>query len=119
MAEFTSDIRHIKGADNVAADTLSRIFSLDSSPPVDFAVLASEQKLCPEVLSLQDNKMASGLNLRLVPHEGHNILCDLSLARPQPLVPVSLQSSVFSTIHGLAHQGPIPTIKAISQRFVW
>ena len=92
---------------------------LDSSPLVDFAVLAAEQEVCPDIVSLQREKATSGLDLRLVPHEGHNILCDLSLARPRPVVPISLQSSVFSTIHGLAHQGPIPTIKAISQRFVW
>ena len=80
-------------------------------------MLAAEQVSCPEIRRLREE--ASSLQLQFFPHSGCDVLCDISLRFPRPLVPVSLQFLVFSAIHGLAHQGPVPTIKAISGRFVW
>lgn len=117
MAEFTNDIRHIKGSENITADTLSRILSLAVPPPVDYTTLASEQRSCEEIRRLRQEP--SSLRLHVFPHDGHDILCDVSLGFPRPLVPVSLQFSVFAALHGLAHQGPVPTTKTITACFVW
>ena len=50
---------------------------------------------------------------------GINLLCDDSLGSTRPVVPLTWRKRVFDIIHGLAHQGPKPTLRAISSRFVW
>ena len=35
------------------------------------------------------------------------------------LVPAQHRREVFNAIHGLAHLGPVPTTRAVSDRFVW
>ena len=44
ISEFTSDIRHVDGKDNVVADALSRIYSFSAvTPTLDYTELASHQ----------------------------------------------------------------------------
>ncbi|GBP25929.1 hypothetical protein EVAR_81814_1 [Eumeta japonica] len=47
ISQFSTDIRHISGRDNVVADTLSRIEQLDNV--VDFVKLANAQESDPEL----------------------------------------------------------------------
>jgi hypothetical protein len=58
IAQFTTDIRHVKGTDNPVADALSRIEAnalLDSSPPVvDFVTMAVAQRSDPDLAHLQE-----------------------------------------------------------------
>jgi hypothetical protein len=57
MAEFTSDIWHILGKENRAADALSHPATavVPASMHVDFKLLAAEQCRCGDVLSLRDS----------------------------------------------------------------
>ena len=48
IAEFTSDIRHVKRKFNVVADTLSRINTI-TLPPIDFRQLANDQAASQEI----------------------------------------------------------------------
>ena len=51
VAEFTSDIRHVPGKDNVVADALSRpaaVVAPSAAQPVDWAALARGQADCPQ-----------------------------------------------------------------------
>ena len=45
--------------------------------------------------------------------------CDVSTGQPRPLVPVSWRRPVFEALHGLSHPGRKPSVKLVSQRFVW
>ena len=64
IAEFTSEIFHVPGNENVVADALSRPFltevssslppisaiaSLFSPPGIDFQIMPEAQVICPEV----------------------------------------------------------------------
>ena len=57
ISQFTTDIRHIKGADNAVADALSRMgvnaLQEERSPVVDFKEMALAQQEDPELLKLQ------------------------------------------------------------------
>ena len=68
IAQFTADIRHVKGVDNIPADTLSRMETnalLDDSPPViDFNAMAVAQETDPDIARLQSSQSA----LRLKAH---------------------------------------------------
>jgi hypothetical protein len=46
-------------------------------------------------------------------------MCDLSLASPRPMVPVSFREAVFSSIHSIARPGIKATKRLISSCFVW
>ena len=81
--------------------------------------LASAQLGDPEYLavktsctSLEWKEVKLGASKKL-------LLCDVSLNVPRPWVPLPWRRRVFAAVHGLAHVGYRPTLKAVSDRFVW
>ena len=126
IAEFTADIRHISGSENIVPDTLSRapvtdseplIASTSTIPAVDLAQMAATQRKDPKVLDLYSNP--GSLQLQDVNLHGVQVLCDMSTERPRPVVPQSWTKTVFEALHNLCHPGPKPTLRAISARYVW
>jgi hypothetical protein len=82
MAEFTADIQHVAGQENVAADALSRplVFSIttpssSSDVVADLPGIASGRSSCPSML--QASKSPS-LQIRACEVEGVSLLCDTS-----------------------------------------
>ena len=116
IAEFTSDLQHIKGKFNVVADALSRINAV-TGPTIDFRQLATDQATSPEIAAYRT--AISNLSLQDVLYENISLLCDVSLGKPRPVFPREWTYRVFQIIHGMAHSGIKPTQRAISERFVW
>ena len=143
ITEYTSDIRHIPGIENVVADTMSRpnldpeidtkkISAVNSptqtfahiyavtvpNPPsgINYQQLAAQQQICPAVLQL-----ISSDNLKVVslPVQNVELLCDVSTGTPRPLVPDTMKREVFSALHTISHPGIRATRRMISARFVW
>ena len=133
IAEFTTDIQHIKGKFNVVADAMSRVNAItntavdslhDASTCAelcsllgDFEQLAKDQQESEEMSSYQAS--ATGLKLENIRFGSTTLLCDVSTGTPRPILPSNWTRPVFDNIHGLSHAGPRPTQQAISQRFVW
>ena len=114
IAKFTSDIRHVKGAVNVVADTLSRpsVSAVDSPiPSVDLAALAAAQD--PEETS------SSSLQVESIQWNGVSLLCDTSLGVVRPIIPPQFRRQVFQALHQLSHPGPKPSTRLVLDRFVW
>ena len=91
IAQFTSDIRYIKGTTNTAADALSRldVGSLHTtSTAIDFKAMAEAQSTDPPP---EDAVPSLTLSQVPVPTCGTTLLCDTSTGVPHPLV---LHSSV-------------------------
>ena len=89
ISQFTSDLRYIKGKENVVADTLSRgiidaISTYIPSDAIDLDQIAAEQKVDDE---LQELRKSSSLKFREVPlHTSDNtITCDVSTNVTRPL----------------------------------
>jgi len=141
IAEFSGDIRHIKGANNVVADTLSRpppsqpapitaIAGLRDAPntPVAAAVqpppvlpftpgqLAAAQEICEEVSRLVSSP---SLTVKKVDWNGSQVWCDGTNGVLRPLVPKLLRKAVFDSIHSMAHPGIRCSRRLVSSRFVW
>lgn len=118
ISQFSTDIRHISGLNNVVADCLSRISAV--SQTVDLAQLAKAQESDPE---LRDciNDSTSDLQLKLVevPASDTKIYCDVSHGKTRPFVPLVLRKQVFQTLHGLCHPGIRATVKLVRSRYVW
>ena len=143
IAEFSTDIRHIRGERNIVADALSRPSEPDGhkvptvskavqvdlvSPPVHTPMLAS--LAFPEVPALDFKALAaaqdpgellpsSDLQLQKIPYQGVDVWCDTGGGRRRPLVPLHFRRPNFDALHGLSHPGARPTIKLVSSRYVW
>ena len=84
---------------------------------VDLEILAKAQRQDPEFTSATTS--VSGLKFRTVKLGTCDIVCDMSTKNPRPWVPGEWRRRIFNLIHGLAHVGPRPTLRAVSDRFVW
>lgn len=117
IAQYSSDIQHISGKENVVADALSRIDVVEAPP--DYKALATSQQDDNELKTLLREGSALQLNLVPIPGSESNLYCDTSMQRPRPFVTAPFRRQVFNTLHGLSHPGVRATAKLVSQRFVW
>ncbi|GBL74419.1 Retrovirus-related Pol polyprotein from transposon 412 [Araneus ventricosus] len=121
IGQFTTDIRHLKGTDNVVADALSRIHISTIGLPyaVDFQKMAEEQQTDPE---LQDILSSNTTSLVLQPLPvGEPLVtlhCDVSLGRIRPFVPDNFRRKVFTNLHSLSHPGIRASVRMVSERYV-
>ena len=79
--------------------------------------MAAEQ--CSDAKVTEFHKQPGSLNLIEVNIGGCIVLCDVSTARPRPIVPPRWTKIVFETVHNLSHPGHKPTTRAIWARYVW
>lgn len=118
LAEFCTDVVHVKGTDNSPADALSRLGALHkpSCSPDDIAVAQQHD----EELSVV-RRASTSLIFREVPIPGSrlSIWCDTSTGQNRPFVPITLRRAVFEALHCLSHPGARATQRLISQRYVW
>ena len=116
ILQFSSDVQHIAGADNVVADALSRISAIEE--PLSLPQLAAAQNSQQDLVDTLRN---SSLIIR--PHAidtaPGSILCDYSLDRPRIIVPTCYRRAVFNTLHNMSHPGARATCKLVSERYAW
>jgi transposase InsO family protein len=148
VAEFTSDIRHVPGVENVVADNLSR--PPPASPaasvkaPSGSLAASLQAATCGTQVSEVNAVAASGVILdwpgiaarqRMCPAtrkawnsslhlkerhiHGVALLCDISRGAVRPLIPEADRRAVFWAVHNLAHPGIRATRRLMSSRFVW
>jgi cleavage and polyadenylation specificity factor subunit 1 len=119
VAEYTSDIRHVAGKQNVVADMLSRPPAVCAVPAsaddLDYAAIAEQQRNCPTV----EEAKSSSLKLALHRFGELRILCDSSLPQLRPLIPLPSRRRVFAAFHNLAHAGARATRRTMAARVVW
>ena len=119
ISQFTSDLRHVQGSANTAADALSRLdtnaLHTDNTSVVDFQELALAQVNDPELPKLREN---SSLRLESVPFlsEGISIVCDVSTGSQRPYVPQRFRRTIFDSI---SHPGIRATQRLVTSRYVW
>jgi len=120
IGQFTTDIKHVSGKENVAADFFSRIESVHQGTEIDYELLSQYQRQDDELLSILEQNQ-SGLQLKLINIPGSNseIYCDVSTKRIRPYVTKQLRHAVFHSIHNLSHPSKRSTVKLISERYVW
>jgi cleavage and polyadenylation specificity factor subunit 1 len=128
VAEFTNDIQHVSGVDNVVADALSRppaVANTIAAVPatgvplervIDWREMARAQGTC--VQTLQATKSPS-LQLLEQEVEGASLLGDISRGIWRPVVPACYRRVVFEACHNVAHPGTRATRRLLAARFVW
>ena len=123
ISQFTTDLRHVKGKENVVADTLSRNISINSlnvvsSQEIDLDQIAIEQENDEELEKL---KKSSSLQFSKVPlHTSERtIMCDVSTGVARPYVPTKFRKTVFNVLHALSHPGVRASQRLLTSRFIW
>ncbi|GBO27271.1 Transposon Ty3-I Gag-Pol polyprotein [Araneus ventricosus] len=118
IAQFTVDIKHISGKDNVVADALSRIESISTSP-LAYEDIARSQQDDEELDLLLKQPTSLTLQKLQVPNTDVMLYCDISTQVIRPYIPKTHRYQVFRNLHDLAHPGVRATVRLICSRFVW
>lgn len=117
IGQFTTDIRHVTGEENVVADALTRIEELHS--PMDYAALAESQRNDEELEEYLQRETGLRLNRVEIPGTGIAVYCDTATPTPRPFLTRPFRRAAFDLVHNLAHPGIKTTGKLVAQRYVW
>lgn len=119
IGQFTTDIQHIAGKDNVVADALSRLDAICVPTVINFSDLADAQENDPELHMLMQNNPNLKFEKTNISGSEKQIYCDVSTGTPRPFVPKHFRKAIFDSIHGLSHPGVRSTVKSVSQKYIW
>lgn len=121
ISQFTTDIQHISGKNNIIADALSRIEAIGVPSPVDYNLLAADQENDPELQKLLDSDSTSlRLEKRTITGCSRQLYCDVSTGNvTRPYVPQQYRRAILTHFHGISHPGVRGTRKMLSAKFVW
>jgi len=117
ISQFTTDLRHIAGAENVVADALSRVEEVQL--PMDYQGLAVAQQHDQELHDFRQSASSLQLKEMLIPGTTTPITCDVSTPAARPFVTRQFRRAAFNAVHRLSHPGIKATVKLVTQRFVW
>lgn len=119
IGQFTTNIIHVSGSENIVADALSRISSVDMPTLFSTDELAEEQKRDQQLQKLLNSDTSLDLRPLRIDNSNTTIFCDLSNGDIRPYIPATLRRRVFDTTHGLSHPSGRATKNLISKKFVW
>lgn len=116
ISQYTTDIQHISGIDNVVADTMSRVEAIALQD--DYAALAQDQERDEELQALR-GKTSMTLERINIPGLDISLLCDTSTGKPRPYVTPRFRRGIFERLHNLSHPGARSTARLVADRYVW
>ena len=122
ISEFTTDIRYVKGEENVVADCLSR-WEIASIEEVTAERLAQLQEADDELRQLMEGARLNRNTLKFDQIENlldsTSLVYELSTGKARCYIPSSVRRIVFRKVHELSHPGIRATLKLVSNRYFW
>lgn len=121
IAQYSTDIRHVKGEDNVVADALSRLEDASvNTIETNLRSLAEAQTDDEELKTiLKRDTKSFKLEKITIPGTNETLWCDTSMGKSRPYIPTNHRRNIFSQLHNLSHPGIRGSRKLISERFFW
>lgn len=125
ISQFTTNIQHVKGKNNVVADFLSRIEDPEVASlrvNLELKALVELQKDDSEIEGLlRKQSERSKYSLKEIDLEFSlgKLWCDVSTGKNRPFVPQPLRRAIFEQIHSLSHPGIRGTRKLVTSRYFW
>ena len=105
IAEFTTDIRYVKGETKFVAVALSRptVSFIDNTSTINYKDLSTDRALDTEFSRLRHSK-SSTMNFKLLISFHNNLIwCDVSTGHIRPYVTEKFRQQVFSNLHDPGH----------------
>jgi hypothetical protein len=103
IAQFTTDVRHISGQDNVVANVLSRVEAITAPPSHDALAASQENDVVLQTLLASDTALR--LEKQQIPGPAVSSYGDTSAGHTRPYVTAPLRPQVFQSFHNLLHPG--------------
>ena len=142
ISEFTTDIRHVSGKQNIVADTLSRMETIASTSGSNYTDIVSAQGkdsrietiACPSGINYTDIASAQekdshieqlllqeSITLKkiVIPNSDIELYCETSTPYVRPYIPEQHRKEVFNSVHNISHPGTRTTRKLITQKYFW
>lgn len=125
IAQFTTDIRHVSGPENVVADTLSRPddISVLTFVGLDIEKLIQSQEQDPELKEYLNGlkPLNKRLKFKQVSPDNNSraIWCETSTNTPRPYIPEPMRRHIFDGVHNLTHPGVRATRKKVASKYFW
>ena len=120
IAEFTTDIRYVKGEENIVADCLSRfdVAAIEELTPQRLSKLQEEDG---ELKHLIEGSRTKRNNLKFDRIDSlldsTTLVYELSSGRARCSIPLTVRRAIFKKVHNLSHPGIRPTLKMIIDRY--
>lgn len=116
ILQHSATFAYLKGEENVVADALSRVCTIDMPTRLDAETIAASQAEDAELPHLLENPRVQLQELSL---GEHRLQCIVSDGKVRPYLPLSLRRAAFDIIHGLSHPSSRATAKSLSDKYFW
>lgn len=119
ISQYTTEILHVKGEDNIVADALSRVEAINMPTILTAETIADAQRDDRELADLIATPSTSLILQNIALEPDVIIKCDLSTGRIRPYIPQSLRKTAFNIAHGASHPSRRSTVKLMTEKYVW
>lgn len=117
ISQFSTKITYVKGEENVVADALSRVETIEMPTVLNALTIKEAQQQDEELHGLL--RGSTSLKLQPMIIENSKIYCDISTGIVRPYIPNNLRKDVFNLVHGLSHPSGRITVHEIKLKYVW
>lgn len=122
ISEFTTDIRHVSGYNNIVADSLSRIETIFCPTTLDYdkiSLLQESDEYVQQVIK-KTHKDSSVIFKKIhLSTSDKPIYCEVSTDVARPYIPLQFRRNAFDSIHNLSHPGVRTTRRLVTKKFFW
>ncbi|GFX89472.1 hypothetical protein TNCV_483071 [Trichonephila clavipes] len=116
ISQFSANICHIEGQDNLVADAFSRI---EAITVIDYDTIADKQTQDAELQQLMRSNSSVKFKSCTLP-SGKTLWCDISTSNIRPyIIPKQFRQQIFQQSHGFSYPGIRSTIKLMTEKFIW
>jgi len=127
ILEYTTDIVHISGKENIVADTLSRTINhieTNNTSHANIQTNSDDNSNLPFVDLFEIAKQQANCDFDFSKYKKYDLgnqslFCEISRPNPRPFIPSNLRSSIFASFHCLSHPGWKATCRLVGSRYYW